>query len=166
MTERIRYAPGEVLRWIDDSRPDGLDEAKRKGRSLFQREGERTLGRDLRDAAGMVLGVGKSALAQLARRQALAQEFSLYEDDFEILSPGAATRRIRYLQVQRISWRAQDRVVLELDRGHVTIKPVAHLVAGKLKVPVGWTRNGLEVPYETLIDEIAARCGLEIERAA
>jgi len=37
------------------------------------------------------------------------------------------------------------------------------VVAGRTKVPVGWRRNGLEVPYELLIDELAARSGRSIE---
>ena len=45
---------------------------------------------------------------------------------------------------------------LVLDRGTLQIKPYAYVVAGKLKVPIGWARNGIEVPYELLIEELSS----------
>jgi hypothetical protein len=36
-------------------------------------------------------------------------------------------------------------------------------VAGPLKVPIGWERNGLEAPYLLIVEEIAARAGVEVE---
>ena len=56
-----------------------------------------------------------------------------------------------------------DRARLILEKGSVTIRPFAHIVAGRVKVPVGWVRNGMEVPYDLLIEEIAARARREIE---
>lgn len=164
--ERIRYQPGEAIRWLETGSSEGMDTAKRKGKSLVRREGERTIGKDLKDAAGAMLGLGRSALAQLAKKQAEATEYSLYEDSFELASTGSATRSIPYKDVTKISWRSNDRVTVELDRGHIVIKPVAHLVAGKLRVPIGWLRNGLEVPFETLAEELAAHCRLDIEHAS
>ena len=56
-----------------------------------------------------------------------------------------------------------DRTVFTLDKGTVTIKPFAYIVSGRIKVPVGWVRNGIEVPYELITLELAARCGVEVQ---
>jgi hypothetical protein len=55
-----------------------------------------------------------------------------------------------------------DKLVLVLDKGSVLVKPFAYIVAGKIKVPIGWSRNGVEVPYELIIEELSARCDLQV----
>jgi hypothetical protein len=31
-------------------------------------------------------------------------------------------------------------------------------------VPIGWDRNGMEVPYELLVEELAARSRVEVDQ--
>lgn len=162
--ELIRYKPGEAIRWLETGAQDKLKNAKRKGKSVVRREGERTIGRDLKEVAGAMMELGKSAMADLIHKQAEATEYVLFEDHFEART-GSRVKSIAYQDVEHIYYRQNDKVTLELDQGGISIQPVAHLVAGRVKVPVGWQRNGLEVPYELLIDELSARCDVEVERS-
>lgn len=157
----IRYRPGEAIRWLETGAEDIRRGAQRKGKSLVRREGERTIGKDLKDAAGVLVDYGKSALTDLMHRQAGATEFALHDERFEVISPGRI-RSIKYHDVKAIKQRG-DRVTVVLDQGSVTVKPHAYIVSGRIKVPIGWSRGGLEVPYEVFIDELAARCQVEVE---
>ncbi|HMS54070.1 MAG TPA: hypothetical protein PKA27_01595 [Fimbriimonadaceae bacterium] len=159
--ELVRYRPGEAIRWLDVGAQDMRRSAKKAGQRLINREGERTISRDFRDAAGVLIDLGKSALAELKNRQAEASEFVLHEDRFEVVSPGKITS-VRYDQVKHIKLH-RETVKLILDHGGVTIKPHAYIVSGRVRVPIGWSRNGLEVPYETLLEELSGRSGVNIE---
>jgi hypothetical protein len=158
--EPIRYRPGEAIRWLQTGADDIRRSAGRKGKSIVRREGHRTIGKDIKQAAGALLDLGKSALADLAHSQAMASEYVLHDTSFEVVKAGSV-RSYDYGSVTHIDQKA-DRLILALGQGSVTIKPHAYIVAGRIKVPVGWVRNGLEVPYEVLLDELAARCGVEI----
>lgn len=160
--EDVRYKPGEAIRWLQTGAHEIRQSAKRHGKSFTRREGARSIGRDLRDMAGALTDLGKSALAELAHRQAEANEYVLHDDQVEIVS-GGRIRALLYADVKAIKL-SSEKATLILDQGSVTIKPHAYIVAGPLKVPVGWTRNDIEVPYELLLDELAARCGTTIER--
>jgi len=162
-SETIRYQPGEAVRWLQTGADALRKRAKAHGVSLVRREGERSLGRDLGDAAGVLLDAGKGAVADLLHRQAEARSYTLMEDRFIIAGP-TGKRTITYAEVGQIRL-AQDKVTVVLPKGSVTITPYAHIVAGRVRVPVGWSRNGLEVPYELLIEELAARCGVDVESA-
>ncbi len=162
--ELIRYKPGEAIRWLETGAQDTMKNAKRKGRSVVRREGERTIGRDLKEVAGAMMEFGKSAMADFIHKHAEATEYVLFDDHFESRS-GGRIKSTPYDDVQHIYYRQNDKVTLELEQGAVVIKPVAHLVSGRIKVPVGWQRNGIEVPYELLVDELSARCGVEVERS-
>jgi hypothetical protein len=158
--ELIRYKPGEAVRWLESGAKDMLRDAKKKGKQIMHPQGERNIGKDLAQAAGAVMDVGKSALAELRRRQAEATEYVLGEASFEMMRPGSL-RTLTYASIQGIA-KDGDKYTLALERGAVTIRPHAYIVAGRVRVPVGWSRNGLEVPYEVLLDELAARCKVSI----
>jgi len=162
-TEIIRYRPPEVLHWLELGARDLKQDAVRHGRSVVRREGERTIQKDVVQAAQALYDLGKGTFADVMHRSVQATEYTLLEDQVEIREP-ARTRSILYSKIKRIEWRSGDRATVVLDQGSVTIKPIAHLVAGAIKVPVGWNRNGMDVPYDLLIDELAARSGVEIER--
>lgn len=151
------------MRWLQTGADALRKRAKAQGVSLVRREGERSLGKDLGAAAGALLDVGKGAVADLLHRQAEARSYTLLEDRFSINGP-TGTRTVPYSQVASIRL-AQDKATVVLTKGSLTIAPYAHIVAGRVRVPVGWSRNGLEVPYELLIEELAARCGVEVETA-
>ncbi len=162
--ELIRYKPGEAVRWLESGAKDMLRSAKKKGRQIIHPQGDRNLGRDFAQVAGAVVDVGKSALAELRHRQAEATEFVLGETSVEMLRPTGA-RTVPYESIKRID-KDGDKYTLIMDQGAATIKPHAYIVAGRVKVPVGWARNGLEVPYEVLVDELAARCKVDVTEVA
>lgn len=135
--------------------------ANAQGRSLVRREGERSLGKDVMHAAGAIADFGKSALADLKHRQAQATEFILHETEFEIVSSSRA-QTIPYDTVLSIRMKG-DKATLVFEHGSYSIKPEAYIVSGKIKIPIGWSRNDIEVPYEMLIDELAARVGVKVE---
>ena len=162
--ELIRYKPGEAIRWLELGAQDLKKGAKRKGKSVMKREGQRTISRDISEVAGVLMGMGKGALADMLHHQAEASEYVLHDDRFEVITPGRI-KSVKYSQVRSIRMK-NDKATLVLSQGSVTIKPHAYVVAGRIKVPIGWARNGMEVPYEVLLDELAARCDVEIEQAA
>ena len=82
--ESSRYRPAEAMRWLEIGAQDVRQDARRQSTSVVRREGQRSIGKDLRDAAGAIVGLGKSALADLAHVQAAATEYALYEDRFEV----------------------------------------------------------------------------------
>ncbi len=161
--ESVRYKPGEGIRWLELGAQEWKKSAKKKGKNLVKRDGGRNLGEDVRDAASLLMGMGKGALADLIHRQAEASEYVFQDEVLEILTSGKI-RSVPYGSVKSIRM-SGDKVTLRIDHGSVTIKPHAYILSGRLKVPIGWQRNGIEVPYEIMLDELAARCNLEIEQA-
>ena len=159
--ELVRYKPGDAIRWLKEGAVSIRKTAKRQGTSLIRREGERTIGKDLSEAAGALFGVGKSAVADLLHRQAQASEYVLGPEALEVVRP-TGSKRIPYSDISQIKL-THDKATVVLGRGSLTITPYAHIVAGRIRVPVGWERNGVEVPYELLIEELAAHSGIEVE---
>lgn len=162
-TDIIRYRPPEVLHWLELGARDLKQDAARHGRSVVRREGERTIQKDVVQAAQALYDLGKGTFADVVHRSVQAIEYALLDDSLEIRET-ARTRTIPYSRIKRIEWKTGDRATVVLDQGSISIKPLAHLVAGAIKVPVGWNRNGMDVPYDLLIDELAARAGVDIER--
>jgi hypothetical protein len=157
----IRYKPGEAIRWLEMGAQDFRKNAQRQGKSLVRREGERNVSVDFKQAAGAIMDFGKGAWVDLMHRLAQASEYVLSDEYFEIVS-STRLRPVRYDDVDSIRIHG-DKATLVLDRGSVVIKPHAYIVSGRVKVPIGWSRNDIEVPYEVLLDELSARCGVEVE---
>ncbi len=157
----MRYKPGEAVRWLEMGAENLREAAQRQGRSVFRREGERTIGRDLRETASAIADLGWSAWADLKHKHAQGTEYILHDDFFEIME-GGQVKSIKYADI--LSVKVRDEVAtLVFERGSFTIKPQAHIVSGKIKVPVGWTRNGMEVPWVLLIEELGARAGVRMD---
>ncbi len=152
----IHYAPPDLVQWLNpDLQPGQKSRAK---------PGDGRLRDSLRQAATAAAGFGRTAMGEFAYRKAVELEYLLDEDGFSI--PGLTQpRRIEYREIREIKREKKDRFRLVTKSGDVVIDPVAHLVAGPVKAPVGWLRNGVEVAYFTLIQEIAARSRLDIIEA-
>ena len=162
--EPIRYKTGEAIRWLKTGAEAIRKEAKDKGRQVVQPGAPK----DFRDASGRVataasavMDFTKSAWADFKASELEHTEYVLTDEGFDIVK-GASIKSIPYERVTKIQ-RRTDRATVTLDRGSLIIKPHAYILAGGLKVPVGWSRNGMEVPYELLLDELSARCGVNIE---
>lgn len=161
--EPVRYKPGEAIRWLHVGAEDIRKEARSRARSVVNQTGteQRPFAQNLKTAAGALIDFGKSAYADALHSQAMGTEYVLDEKHFDVVH-GNTIKTMPYERVKGIEMRG-DRANLILDKGTMAIKPVAHLVAGRVRVPVGWVRNGTEVPYELLIEELAARCGVDVE---
>jgi len=161
--ELVRYRPGEAIRWIQVGANNMRKSAKTRGKGVVGQTGidQRNFGENMKTAAGAIFDFGKSAYAEVLHRQAEASEYVLEDDHFDIVH-GGSIKSINYDRVKQVQM-APDRAKLVLDKGSLMIKPVAFIVAGRVRVPLGWTRNGIEVPFELLLQELSARCGLEPE---
>ncbi len=161
--ETVRYRPGEALRWLQTGADNIRKTAGERGKSVIRQTGvdQKGIGENLKTAAGALVDFGRGAYAEALSRQAGATEYVLLPDRVDLVK-GGKIESVAYQAIKAVRMDG-DRAVLVLDKGKVIIKPFAHLVAGRVKVPVGWTRNGMEVPYELLIEEIAARARREVE---
>lgn len=161
--ELVRYRPGEAIRWLQTGAEHIRRGATAKGLAAAQAgtPDAKALGDNLKTAAGAIWDFSRGAYADLMHRQAEASEYVLHDRHFDVVR-GPNIKSIVYDRVQSIELN-KDRAVVTLEKGAVTIRPFAHLVAGKVKVPVGWSRNGIEVPFELLVEELAARCNVEFE---
>lgn len=163
--ELVRYRPGEAIRWLRMGAENIRKGAQTRGRSVVRQTGtdQKPLTENLRTAAGALLDYGKGTYADLLHHQAEASEYVLQDKHFDIVR-GSSIKTIPYDRIQSIELHC-DRANVTLDKGFLTIKPFAHLVAGRAKVPIGWSRNGIEVPFELLVEELAARAGVEVEES-
>lgn len=159
--EVIRYEPVDAIRWLKLGAEQMRRDAKDRGVELVRREGARTISKDLSQAASALFGMGKSAVTDLLHANASFCEY-LFDSTGVEISRTTGSRRVPYATIKRIV-RAKDGYSVILDRGSVEISPYAHIVASRIKAPLGWRRNGLEVPFETIIDELAGRCGVEVQ---
>ena len=161
--ETVRYRPGEALRWLQTGADNVRKAAGERGKSVFRQTGtdQKRPIENLKTAAGALVDFGRGAYAEVLHRQAEAMEYVLLDDRLDLVK-GPKIESVSWESIKGVRMEG-DRARLILEKGQLTIKPFAHLVAGRVKVPVGWTRNGMEVPYELLIEEIAARARREIE---
>jgi hypothetical protein len=158
--EVVRYRPGEAIRWLQTGSDSIRKGARTKASSAVDGGDGRAFFDNVKTAAGAVFDYGKGAYTELRHRQAEATEFVLLDDRLDVVR-GNHIKSIDYASVKKIEFQ-NDRAVLVLEKGTQVIKPFAHIVSGKAKVPIGWSRNGIEVPFELLIEELAARCNVEV----
>ena len=157
--ELVRYRPGEAIRWLQTGAEHIRREARTKGKAVV--DDGKSFGENLKTAASAVFEFGKGAYAELMHSQAEANEYVLHDAHVDIVRNGSI-KRIDYAAVKAMEVHG-EKTHLILEKSKVSIRPFAYVVAGKAKVPVGWSRNGIEVPYELLLEELAARCGVDID---
>ncbi len=161
--EIVRYKPGEAIRWLKVGGESERKQAAEKGKSVFEQTGtdQRPAYQNVFTVAGALYKFGRGAYGELKAKMAEASEYILQDAHFDVVH-AQSIKSIKYAQVAAVKLTG-DKIQLTLDKGHLTIKPYAQIVAGTVKAPVGWTRNGIEVPYELLAEELAARCGVNLE---
>jgi hypothetical protein len=157
----ITYKPADVLHWLDEGSRASRAAGKKMAKESARTAADINIGDTLRKAAEAAKNFGKSAMAEIALRQ---RDDTTYVLDDDALEAHGATgiKRVLFSTVRGIREDKEDKYVIEHDSGSITIKPLAHLVAGSIKVPIGWKRSGIEVPYAMLIEEIAARSRVAI----
>ena len=159
----VTYRPPDILHWFSTGSQEALKSAKRKGRSLAK-GGESTVKEKFFRAASMAADFGRGAGADLIHRQAAETVYKLYDQHMVVKTPLTQTR-VDYEGVTAIRSHAKDKFEIDHDGGTLTVRPIAHLVSGKIRSPVGWMRNDIEVPFTMLLEELSARCSVEIEPA-
>lgn len=157
----VVYSPASVLHWFDTDSRRSRSEGVAKTKDLAKTTDEEGFLPGLKQAAGAVMSFGKGAVGNIVQKQAEETRYELHSSGFEAVD---LTRHVRidYKEVEQITSYANDRFVIVHGGGKLTIKPVAHLVSGRLRAAIGWERNGVEVPYAMLLEELAARSGVDI----
>jgi hypothetical protein len=160
--EIVRYRPGEAIRWLRTGGEKIRQDAQSRTRTAVQTHSasDRPVMDNLRHISGAMFNVGKGAYAQMVHHLAEGNEYVLQEKHLDIVK-GNSIKTIPYDRICGMTLKG-DRAILKLDQGSIVVRPVAHVSAGSVKVPVGWNRNGLEVPYELLLEELAARAGVQL----
>lgn len=158
----VVYSPAEVLHWFDTDARRSQAIAKSQSQEISRTAHEAGIIPTLKQAATVAVSFGKGAIGTIVQKQAEETRYELHNIGLESID---LTRKLKvdYAEIRQIMAKPNDRFQILFNGGSLTIKPVAHLVAGRHKVPVGWMRNGSEVPYAMLIEEISARSGIEIE---
>lgn len=161
LMESARYRAPEAMRWFDTGTPRRMRSTSTDLVPLDDKPID--VRREVATRIATAATKTREIVTDLARQRAEALEYALLDDRFEVRS-ATRLKAYRYQDIRRIVLRG-DRATVEIGEQKVTIKPLAYLLMGRLRVPIGWNRNGLDVPYEVLLDELAARSGVEIERA-
>lgn len=158
----VVYTPAEVLHWFNTDARRAQADARTRSLEVARKTNEEGFLPGIKQAATAALSFGKGAIGSIVQKQAEETKYELHDDGFDAID---LTRRLRmdFSEVRQILAKPNDKYQIIGNGGNITIKPVAHLVAGRHRVPVGWVRNGFEVPYAMLIEEISARSGVEIE---
>ena len=162
MPEIVRYRVDPAVRWLEAGAQAMRSEAKAQGRDAAGSVGAdaESVKRTFRKAAGSVRDFGRGAAAGIAHRRAESVEYVLDADRLDIVH-GGAIETIPYSEMQAVELKG-ERATIRTKGKSAVIKPVAHLVTAGARVPLGWSRNGLDAPYLTLVEEIAARAGLAV----
>ena len=163
--DAVRYRPGDALRWLETGAGAHRKSARDKGRAILNAPNGVTalaIKEGVFNAAGAIADLSRGAYAELVKRQAESYEIVLSENEFSMSRP-TGPRTFRYEDVTAIS-QDRDKVTITVGPTALTIKPYAYITTGRVKVPIGWDRNGMEVPYELLVEELAARCRVEVDQ--
>ena len=162
--QTITYRPPDILHWFSTGSQEAIDSAKRRSRDFTKKAGESTVKENILKVAGVAAEFSRGAAADLVHRQASETVYKLFDEEIDVRGP-VSSYTIKYDSIRAIYANTKDKFTIEHDAGTLTVRPVAHLVSGKVRVPLGWDRNNIEVPFTMLLEELSARCGVEIESA-
>ncbi|MCW5936259.1 MAG: hypothetical protein KIT11_03005 [Fimbriimonadaceae bacterium] len=154
----VTYRPASALKWAELDKIS-WKETLQKSRGVSLNSSE-VIGA-IKEAAGRATAFGKSAVRDYTTRQAVQVSYHLLDTSFLVVSSGAQ-RAVDYTEIRAIRERPENSFELVTASEPVVIKPPALLCVGKQKVPVGWERNGIEVPYLFLVEELVSRTGKEV----
>ncbi|MBV6503431.1 MAG: hypothetical protein AKCLJLPJ_01503 [Fimbriimonadales bacterium] len=145
MGQVVRYKPADIGRWLEMGTA-----SVRTHRQATEKPAK--IPARILEALGTVMSEGKSAVAAVASRQ--LEKFEVLLGDKSLESGG---RTLAYSEIKAVTAGRGLLYRFETDDRPFIVKPYAWLEMAGHRVPLGWLRNGIEVPYETLAEEIAAR---------
>ncbi len=158
----VTYSPAEVIHWFNTNAKAINAKALAKGQAISKIAAEEGFIPSLKQAASAAVSFSKGAIGTIVQKSAEETKYELHDSGFESIDI-ARKIKLEYNEIRQIVAKQGDRFQILFNGGSLTIKPVAHLVSGRHKVPVGWQRDGVEVPYVMLVEEISARSGIEIQ---
>ena len=132
--ETIRYRPGEAIRWLHIEADRIRAEARTQSKAAADPTTPDFAGfqKTVKNAAGAVFNLGRSAYAEIAKMRAAESEYVLLEDRFDIVK-GNSLKSILYTEVKKIVIKG-DKATLMLDKTAVVIKPFAQIEIGRAHV--------------------------------
>lgn len=158
----IRYRPADAIRWLESAPGTQMKKAGRYSKTAFSNlgsmSGETGPKARLVSAAKALAAVVKSAAAEISKSKAEAQEFAISESSL-FISEGGSLKEIPFAAITGLDVDGFT-AVFHHAGGSFSIKPYGLILVGSAKAPIGWDRDGQDVPFDFLIEEIAARCGL------
>jgi hypothetical protein len=157
----VYYRPAEIIGLIGEDSNESRHRARKQTKEISRATEEQGIGGGLRQAANVVMSLGRGAFGEVLRRQVESVGYVLDGENFEYKTL-TGRKSVPYKDVTDIISKSGDKFEVKFKDGAVVIKPIAHLVSGRFRVPIGWLRDGMEVPYTMLIDELSSRCGVEI----
>jgi hypothetical protein len=146
MNQPVKYKPVDIIRWIDFT-----TESHNKTHTK-----ESPFPKTIKQALQKMVNLSKTTTAQVARNAIEQLEYRLYHDSLEMHSQ-TGFRSILYSQVTHIEILKREAFRIRTEKETVRIKPYAWMIVANLKIPLGWRREDMEVPYHLLLEEIAAR---------
>lgn len=158
------YRPPDILHWFSTGSQEAIESAMRKGRAFTKSASESTVKENIRRAAGVAADFGRGAAAEVLHRQAVDIVYKLHDEQMDVRN-ASGSHTVTYDSITSILVHPKDRFTIEHVEGTLTVRPIAHLSAGRIRVPIGWVRNEIEVPFSMLLDELSARSDVEIEPA-
>ncbi len=159
----VYYRPPEVMHWFESSAQAFELKKKAKQRAKTRQvDEEASIAGSLKAAASAAIDFGRSTLGDITYRKSEEISYVLHEDAFETVTI-TGSKKIPYSSIQSLTAEKGDKLRVQHEKGVTMIRPLAYLVSGALRAPIGWMRNGVEVPYAMLAQELSARCGQEIE---
>lgn len=133
------------------------------GKETARRAPVRTVGpqvtKGIFEVVSKVVREGKGAIAGIASKQLEGLEYVLTDALLYI-----GTKEIPFAAIREIEIVKGSEFIVRAGSRTISIKPYAWLEVARHRVPLGWLRDGMEVPFELLAEEIAARAGVEIKR--
>lgn len=159
----IIYSPPDILHWLDlggkASREAGRKKAAEAAKApVVSPSG---IADTFKKAAAAARDFGMGAWTDIKTKRLEETQYVLDDTALEVPTPTGA-KKIAYASISEVTLEEDDRIVITFESGAHVIKPVAHLVTGAIRVPIGWKRGGMEVPYAMLAEEIAARSGVTL----
>lgn len=154
MADTVVYRPVDIQGWLKL----GSESLKK---APFIPSGD--LRKTVAGAVGKAFDFGKGALADVGGLAIDRLEYRLHDDRVEIVGVGP-TKSVPYSTIRRVEVQGRG---FRVDAGShsFSVKPYAHLLVSSVKVPLGWKRNRMDVPFNLLAEEIAARAKVRLEDA-
>ncbi|GIV01889.1 MAG: hypothetical protein KatS3mg015_0719 [Fimbriimonadales bacterium] len=151
----VRYRPADAIQWIEVALQPHASSFD------FRAEGPESVRDAVLSAFGKLLDLSKETTAEVLLRTIRAIEYRLFDDHLEVQNL-AGVKRYAYADLKTVELRKRDRFLFRGEGIRFAIRPYATLALTGVRLPLGWQREGLPVPYRLLAEEIALRSSVKV----